>query len=166
MCGQQGCALIESGILAVRSDLQGARSQAMQDGEHSIHRAHDVRLGAAERGKTEHRKLLLQHPDIVLPEREIVQQVGGAFTPCGMHARKLLDEIGLELNQRSADVAQLGDQGFVRAGPNLVRFQFTGIVGQKVNLPRAWRNCAMLGTATSVPPILRSESTENHVFFR
>jgi hypothetical protein len=93
--------------------------------------AHHVRLAPAERGQTEHRKLLLQLPDIVMPEREIMQEIVGTFAPCRMHAPKPLQEVGLRLNQQSTNFSELGDQDFERIGPYLIRFQFSGIVGHE-----------------------------------
>lgn len=103
--------------------LQRPPGQVMQNVEHGIECAHHVRLAPAERGETEHGKLLLQQPDIVMSEREIVQEIVGTFAPRRMHARKQLGEIGLELDQRSTNFSELGDQNFERIGLGVIRVQ-------------------------------------------
>jgi hypothetical protein len=45
---------------------------------HGVQRADDVRLGAAERGKSERSQLRLQLADIVAPKRQVMNQIGRA----------------------------------------------------------------------------------------
>jgi hypothetical protein len=50
----------------------------MQNAQHRIHVGKHTRLGSAERGKPAHRESSLEPSDIVLSQRDVLQEVSGA----------------------------------------------------------------------------------------
>jgi len=71
--------------------------------EDRIDRPHDMSLRSAQRRKTQCGELVLKGPDVVVTERQVVNQIGRALAVSGMQPQNAFSKIGVGLDERAAN---------------------------------------------------------------
>ncbi len=87
---EQGLTLIEARAQGLLGRRRGPPDNTVQQLQHRVERIQHMRFSSAQRGQAEFRQLLLQQSNVVTPQGEIVQQIGGTLAPRRMHAHEPL----------------------------------------------------------------------------
>jgi extradiol dioxygenase family protein len=100
------------GAGAVLAGRELASDQSVEDGENTLDRPEDVRLGAAERREPEGRELALEGAQVPAPQHEVVEEVASAVAGGRRDLRQLGVELPLDPVSALADRLEVRDQAF------------------------------------------------------